>query len=381
MTSPASVDAPEAPGDPVPPAPPKRFDKKRLFAWVLAIVALSFVAWVVPIRDRCEDPDARSGSTKVAVTTRSNDCILHIRSGDVVISAEQCAKLKCEPGLASTFGRARLGVVAALFLVYVAGLVAWAARWRMLLAFAGVDVPLMSLVRITLEAQAGGILLPGGVGGDALRIAFVVGRGAPTPIVVASVLLDRVIGLVTLAGIAAALGLGFGGGQVGIVPWVLATIPVGAAIGIFAIRSERLRRVRFLNEGRIGKLAQPVLTYVAHPRALRAIALGLLMSLFVSAAQLAVVRGFVFALGGAPTDERWVFVGTAMAFIVSAIPALPGGWGTGDAAFVFFLGLAGLPGGIALASGLLYRLFWYLLGMLGAILYVARSRARSAQRD
>jgi uncharacterized membrane protein YbhN (UPF0104 family) len=364
-----------------PPPVPKTWTKKRLFAWALAIAALSFVVWIVPIRDRCEDPDARSGSTRVAVTPTSDGCVLHIRSGDVVISKEECARLKCEPGLASTFARARLGVVAALFLAYLFGVIAWSARWRMLLTFAGVDVPLAGLVRITLEAQAGGILLPGGVGGDALRVAFVVGRGAPTPIAIASVMLDRVIGLVTLAGIAAALGLGFGGAQVGVVAWILAAIPFGAALGLFLLRSERLRGLRVLNAGRIGKLAQPILTYVAHPAAPRAIAFGLLVSLVVSAVQLGVVRGLVFALGGAPSDERWVFVGTAMAFIVSAIPALPGGWGTSDAAFVFFLGLGGLPAGIALASGLLYRLFWYLLGMVGAILYLARSRARSAQRE
>jgi uncharacterized membrane protein YbhN (UPF0104 family) len=60
------------------------------------------------------------------------------------------------------------------------------------------------------------------------------------------------------------------------------------------------------------------------------------------------------------------------------IPALPGGWGTADAAWVFFLGLAGLPAGSALAVGLLFRLFWYLSGVVGAGLYVARSRARAA---
>lgn len=356
----------------------KKWNLKRVFAWALAVVALSFVAYVVPIRDRCEDPDVRTSSTRVAVSRRADGCTLHIRSGDVVISAEQCARLRCEPGLASTFAHVRLGLAAALFGAYCVGMIAWALRWRMLLAFAGVHVPLSSLVRITLEAQAGGILLPGGIGGDALRVAFVVGKGAPTPIAIASVMLDRGIGLVTLAGIAAALGLGLGGAHVGLVGWFLAAIPVGAAVGLFVLRSERLRGLRFLNEGRVGRAVQPLLTYVAHPGALRAIALGLGVSLVVSAVQLGVVRGLVTSLGGAPTDERWVVVGTAMAFMISALPTLPGGWGTADAAFVFFLGLAGLTSGIALASGLLYRLFWYLLGALGAILYAARSRARSS---
>jgi uncharacterized membrane protein YbhN (UPF0104 family) len=76
-------------------------------------------------------------------------------------------------------------------------------------------------------------------------------------------------------------------------------------------------------------------------------------------------------------------VGGAMVFIVAAVPALPGGWGTADAAWVFFLGLAGLPAGAALGVGLLFRLFWYISALVGAALYVARPRASivAASRD
>jgi uncharacterized membrane protein YbhN (UPF0104 family) len=67
-----------------------------------------------------------------------------------------------------------------------------------------------------------------------------------------------------------------------------------------------------------------------------------------------------------------------MAFVVSAIPALPGAWGTADAAYVYFLGLAGLPAGTSLAVCLLFRLFWYLSGVAGAVLHVARPRPSAA---
>jgi uncharacterized membrane protein YbhN (UPF0104 family) len=67
-----------------------------------------------------------------------------------------------------------------------------------------------------------------------------------------------------------------------------------------------------------------------------------------------------------------------MAFIVGAIPALPGGWGTGDAAFVFFLSKAGLAPSTALAVGLLYRLFWYCSGGIGVVLYLRRREGAPA---
>jgi uncharacterized protein (TIRG00374 family) len=103
------------------------------------------------------------------------------------------------------------------------------------------------------------------------------------------------------------------------------------------------------------------------------------LSLFVAAIQFSVIRGLVLALGGDPIQEKWVYVGTAMALIVSALPALPGGWGTADAAYVFFFGLAGLRPGLALAVCLLYRLFWYVLGAVGAILQLAGSTAQPSE--
>ncbi len=356
----------------------------RLLTWALAIVALAFVAWVVPVRDRCWDPRAPE-STKVSVSRADDGCMLHLRTGDVRIGAEDCGRLRCEPGIASTLGHARLDVLAGALALYAFGLLLWAARWRTLLAFAGIDMTVLQVWRVSTEAQAGGILLPGGIGGDALRIASVVARPtragekrAPTAIVVASVLLDRVIGLSTIAVVAATLGFAWGGLRDASLAFVLAAIPALATVGLVVLRRAPSRMLRWLVEGRLGRIAGPMLEYVRDPRAPGAIVRAVALSFFVAAIQFAVIRAIVFALGVQPTAEKWVYVGSAMVFIVGAIPALPGGWGTADAAWVFFLGLAGLPAGSALAVGLLFRLFWYLSGVVGAGLYVARPRARAA---
>jgi len=364
----------------------RRLRLGRVLSWVLALAALAFVAWVVPVRDRCWDPRAPE-STRVSVTREDAGCVLHLRTGDVHVAREECSSLQCEPGLASTLERARLGVAAGLLALYALSTLAWAARWRALLAFADVELPLRDVWRVSIEAQAGGILLPGGIGGDALRIASVVSRPtrhgtkAPAAIVIASVLLDRAIGLSTIAVLAAALGLWFGGGgassnRPGTTPLavVLAAIPVAVATGLAVLRAAPVDRIPWLVRGRLGRVVQPMLAYVRDPRALRAIAVAVGLSLVVAAVQLAVVRGLVVVVGGAPVAERWIYVGTAIAFIVAAVPALPGGWGTADAAYVFFFGLAGIPVGAALAVCLLYRLFWYLSGVAGAVLHLARSR-------
>jgi uncharacterized membrane protein YbhN (UPF0104 family) len=350
----------------------------RLLAWALAVAALAFVAWVVPVRDRCWDPRAPV-STRVSVTRDEEGCTLHLRSGAARIDAAACAELRCEPGVASTLSHARAGVLAALLALYALGMLVWAARWRALLELAGVDLSILQVWRISTEAQAGGILLPGGIGGDALRIASVIGRPprageprAPAAIVVASVLLDRAIGLSVIALVASVLGFAWGGMRGGALAFVLAAIPAGAALGLWVLRHAPWVRVTWLVDGRLGRMVRPMLAYVCDVRAPAAIARAVGLSLIVALVQFAVIRGLVFAVGAQPTAEKWVYVGGAMVFIVAAVPALPGGWGTADAAWVFFLGLAGLPAGAALGVGLLFRSFWYISAMVGAVLYLAR---------
>ncbi len=390
-----------------------RFGIGRLLPWALAIAALAFVVWMIPIRDRCWDPGAPQ-STRVAISRietsslahvdapgishddapnlahdeapgiapeggSGGGCVLHLRSGDVTIDARECARLTCEPGLVSTFAHARVGLLVALFGVYSLGTLAWAGRWRALLAYAGIDLSLWKVWRISVEAQAGGILLPGGIGGDALRVASVWARPtragearSSASIVVASVLLDRAVGLAFIAGLAALLGVLSGGVAAGPLVAALGAIPIGVWLGLVVLRRAPIAWVARLSKGRGGSVIAPVLAYVRDPRAPRAIATAAALSVLVAAAQFAVIRGLVLALGGVPVEEKWVYVGAAMAFIVAAIPALPGAWGTADATYVFFFGLGGIAPGVALAVCLLFRLFWYILGVLGAILRLAR---------
>jgi uncharacterized membrane protein YbhN (UPF0104 family) len=178
--------------------------------------------------------------------------------------------------------------------------------------------------------------------------------------------------------VATTLGLASGGVRDATLAFVLAGIPVGVVVGLVVLRRAPIHRVGWLVEGRLGRFVRPVLEYVRDPRAPGAIARAAAFSIIVACVQFIIIRGLVHALGGQPTAEKWVYVGSAMAFIVAAIPALPGGWGTADAAYVFFLGLAGLSAGEALGVCLLYRLFWYVSGVVGAILTVARPRTAAS---
>ena len=368
---------------PAPPpsrAPTKRW-AKALFSIGIAGVALAFVAYVVPVRDTCVDPETGTRMSRVETGPvgsaegsgeRPGGCSL-ARRGEVVrrLSSAECSALACEPGLGSTFRGTSPSWLAAMAALYFLGTFAWAVRWRELLGLAMTEKskapgPLF-VWRITLEAQAGGILLPGGVAGDALRIGSMVGRGIPLSVVVASTLLDRALGLVTLAMVAAALALGAGDRAIdGRVLAVLAACPLGLGVGLIILRSPPMSR--WLSEGPLAKYARDAAAYIASDRAPRAILRAFVVSLVVSATQLLVLRGLVHALGAVPVEPRWVYLGTAMAFMVAALPVLPGGWGTSDVAFVFFFAFAGLRPQVALGACLLYRAFWYLSGIVGALL-------------
>lgn len=322
---------------PVPPAP--RLWLRRLIMSLIAVAALVFVVWVVPFRDRCTADG-------------------------------------CEPGLFTTLRHANAPLLALLFALYLLGTLAWAARWRALLGLAEVRLTLLDTWRITLEAQAGGILLPGGIAGDALRVAHVHQRAPDVvlPKVFASLLADRVIGLVTLASLAALAGLLFPGTKRD-TALLLAAIPVATVIGWLLVRRPAVARSRLLTGSKLGaRLVRPILEYAASERGPRAMGKGLLLSLLVSGTQLLVVRGLIAALGVTPEHEALVYVGTTFGMIVAAVPVTPGAWGTAEAAYVFFLGQAGVAAPAAAAVCLLYRVFWYASGVVGAGSALARNR-------
>jgi uncharacterized membrane protein YbhN (UPF0104 family) len=319
-------------------APAKKSLSKRVVSLLIALAALAFVVRMVPLRDRCTEAG-------------------------------------CVEGLLTVLRRANVPLLVVLFGMYIGGSLAWAARWRALLALADVRLSLRETWRITLEAQAGGILLPGGVAGDALRVAYVRTRAprASLPKIVASIFADRVVGLVTLATLASVAAGLIGGAHTGAALPIVGGIPLAALAGWYVVSRPSIARSRFLTApGFRARLVQPMLEYTTSAHGPRVMRKGLLLSLAVSGVQLLVVRGLVAALGVTPTHEAWIYIGGTLGMMVAAVPVTPGAWGTADAAYVLFLGEAGVAPPVAAAVCLLYRVFWYASGLLGAGFALAR---------
>ena len=283
--------------------------------------------------------------------------------------------------LGQVIEHANVTVLIGAWLVYLASYVIWTLRFRILLAIAGVPLPFGELLRVNLEAQAGGIILPGGVGGDALRIAAIAQRGTPVPVGLAAALLDRALGLTTVATLACIAAIAISPGGIGPTTLFTAALPIGfvmfvSLMQVNAVR-KRLARIGANHERGIFRAINLMIAYFSHPRAPRAIALASIPSFLNSAIQLVVLRAVLYAIGAHPESEHLVYVGCTMGMVAGAIPALPGGWGTADAAYVFFLQRAGVLPAAALTMSLMYRLFWYSAGFGGAAIIAVRSRLRS----
>jgi uncharacterized membrane protein YbhN (UPF0104 family) len=319
---------------------------------VIAGLALGFgfLAHAVPWADRC-------------------------RGGGAV---ELCAPGDLEPGLRSVVATMDRSLLAAGAVLYALGALLWAKRWHFVLAVTEGAPRYGSLLRACVEAYAAMALLVGGVGGDALRLGVLVSSGVAAPWAAASLAIDRVIGLAAL--VAAALVVAAPElvhaypPAVFALPALLAALTAGVAVALVApipsAMPSLLRRALEALRGPYGGAPKRV--------ALAALARAFGTSLFVAATQLGAFALFLAAAHARPASVAKVVAGIVEAFVVNAIPTVPGGWGTGEAAFVFFLRPAGILEAQALAASVAFRLSVLPVAAVGVVSLALRAR-RSAR--
>ena len=271
----------------------------------------------------------------------------------------------------------------ALLLGLAAGLCS-AMRWAYIARALGLDAPTPSLIPMYGRAMTSNTLLPGAtVSGDLLRSYELSRRGNPLVDSMASVALDRLSGLWTLAvlsflgaGIVVATGVEAAGVAprrdvltaygallfaivaLPFVPWPLAwlrALPTATAARVAALW-ERWQDPRTRIKRRVAKSAG------------MSVAVQLLYAaeLAVCGRSLGLELPFVVMLAA-----------SAPIFVMAALPLGVAGFGTREIAAVTVLGLAGVPAGVAAATSVLFGLVGVLLGMLAAPLFLARPAVRS----
>ena len=279
------------------------------------------------------------------------------------------------------------GVRLYLVLIPIAGLgwLVYACRWRLLLQPLGLKPPFRELVADSLVGLFFGLFIPTGLTGDAMR-AFRLGRRHDAlRRTFVSVVLDRVVSLVSvmlLFGIQAARsGSTWRGVRLSWAGWaVLAALVMGAALVLVGrdlsdrrpvVRTRRWKMGGWLERWPFSWLLRQVgqLWDIAgeYARARRLVGLSLGVSvvyqLVVTSAYF--VGGTMLGIEVAFGDYVWI---VAFVMMAQVLPITIAGIGVREGLFAFLLGQYGVPTTTAVALSLVVFSVTLLFGIVGGIL-------------
>jgi uncharacterized membrane protein YbhN (UPF0104 family) len=326
----------------------KRALFRTLFVVAALVLGFGFLVRVVPWADRCKDGG----------------------------SIAQCTRSNLEPGLRTVLATMDARLLALGAALYALGAPLWALRWRIVLSVTPSAPRYRELLRATVESYAAMALLVGGIGGDALRLGTLVSSGLAPAWAAASLAVDRAVGLAALLLMGLALAapdlIAWNPLAVLILPTMLVLLAGGLLAALLApiprVCPHVLRRVLEAVRGPYGS--------IDFRAGLAALSRALGTSLVVASTQLGAFGCFVAASHAQPASLGKLVAGIVETFVVGAIPSVPGGWGTGEAAAVFFLRPAGIQEAEALAASVAFRLAVLPIAAIGVVSLASRARER-----
>ena len=267
-------------------------------------------------------------------------------------------------------------VGAAIALVFVdRALMAW--RWLLLLrpVAAGAALTLAPVLRIFFVSTFVGTFLPASVGGDAVRAVSLSRQGVAMADSVASVLVDRVFGTLSIL-LVAALAVWFApdGVPTWLAPGTVALAAIagaGVAIGLFHPGAERLTGalLRRLASGKLLKAGTNLLRSLrryAHAQGALAGVLG--GSIAVQLLRITQAWLLGLALGIAPGFTAYL-VYIPVILLVMLLPITINGIGTSQAAFVWLFAASGVEAADAFALSVLFLALGTIGNLPGGLLY------------
>lgn len=258
-----------------------------------------------------------------------------------------------------------LALVAQMFFLTV--------RWQRLLTQCGATLTFGALLRFTYIAMFFNQTLPSSVGGDAMRI-WLVGRQSNWRTATYSVFLDRVVGVVVLAGLVIVC-----------LPWTLQLVqnPIGrgallviglgsivAGIVFISLSWKRLRLLQAWSLTRhLADMASVAVQILRSPRTLGLIAgLTVLIHLLTAVAAWAAARSV-----GADLSLLYALFLVLPVALVAVVPISIAGWGVREGAMVAAFAYAGLPQADGLIVSLLFGAGYLALGGVGGLIWVITS--------
>ncbi|MFN0245075.1 MAG: YbhN family protein [Planctomycetota bacterium] len=377
---------------------------------LFAIVLLAIVAYNVPWRDRLvwRAGGERAVGAEVAgeiVGDWRGDAVAFRLAPGFVIPAEWPAESASalargealsvtRAGAASGFewrpGMLRVfreldprGLVVAAALI-LCGVFVSITRWWRLLHVAGCDARWTTAARLSFLGLFFNLVVPGLTGGDVIKAVLVV-RENPLrrADALVSVIVDRVLGLIVLMGLATTVVLS-SGERFGDLRFAVSCAFAAMVVGPWTVLHPWPRRVlrierwidRLPMAEKVKSLDRALRIYAQHPwEMLGATILSAFNHLSVAAAVMALGHAF------GDTLDFFDYLGvSSIANAVSSVPIAPGGWGVGEAAFGSIFHVLGAAATLGVAVSVTYRLMMMGIGLLGGIFLLLPSGA-SVRRD
>lgn len=361
-----------------------------LLLGVKCVAAALLLAWVlsqVHWRDWVRDKDGRSWSVVRTVGDPPEQFV--VLRGSLWWAREAtkpAAELTPVPGardeylrdgLASSLKRIRPGPVAVAAVSMLLSYLVLAFRWWGLLGILGVRIGFGESVRLTFLGLFFNSVIPGTVGGDLVKAYFAAKHTSRKAFVLASVVFDRVVGLLALtllAGLMLAVVRFVDPASPGIERASIAVAVVGAvvAVAMLLIFSRRLRRMLHLQSiyrrlpyaHQVRAMGKALRIYSGRPGAI-AWAVG--MAFLVHVLWVGAI-GFLGVSLSLALPWHTYLLCIPLIYIIGAVPLTPGGVGLIEKLFVVFF--AAVNPTQALALALLARLMPILWGLPGLVVAV-----------
>ncbi len=262
----------------------------------------------------------------------------------------------------------RLPIFVLAFLIYVSAFLFSTKRWSLFLPETLKFSRLMSLYFIGSFFNT---FLPGVVGGDAVKAFYIyrdMGKGGTS---IASVFMDRYMGLAALTGIATiAFIIGYSYIKATQIIWLVPLLLIGFLIGSLIVWKLNWGRIKAL-----GAVYAPLMEYKTKKEIIyKGLLLGFVVQVF------SIITVYILSLSiGLKVPIIYFFIFIPIISAVSAIPVSLAGLGIREAGFVILFTKVGLASTEALSLSLLVFITMCMVNLIGGVEYLRAGKPAKPQ--
>ena len=251
-----------------------------------------------------------------------------------------------------------------------------ALKWRLLLEIGGAHLSALSVIRIYYQGWLVGAFLPTHLGGDLLRAHLVAQRTGVVHPVFASIVMEKVVGLISAVtwAIVGAVLLGCWLEPGRALLWIgLGLLAALAFNGLFvaslhdAVHDFALRTLARYHQSRLmGVLHRFYGAYADFSRHPQTLLANLLLTMLEHGLQLLILYTIMVSLG-VDVGPVVFFAAASVQMLILRVPVTPDGWGTGELAAIAVFGMIGIGAAAAFAASVIYRFLGVVATLPGCV--------------